>query len=73
MFLQIYSKFFFYKKAIIESVNDELKNICQVQHARYRSFYSFIINLLPALAAYCNHASSKIAMSRSLVIGRTSR
>ncbi|EKO62116.1 transposase DDE domain protein, partial [Leptospira kirschneri str. H2] len=25
------------KRAIIESVNDELKNICQIQHTRHRS------------------------------------
>jgi hypothetical protein len=25
------------KRAIIESVNDQLKNICQIQHTRHRS------------------------------------
>lgn len=40
------------KRALIESVNDELKNICQVEHTRHRSFDNFIINLLSALAAY---------------------
>jgi hypothetical protein len=27
----------FRKRAIIECVNDELKNICKLQHTRYRS------------------------------------
>ena len=26
------------KRALIETVNDELKNICQVEHTRHRSF-----------------------------------
>ncbi|MBQ7686898.1 MAG: IS982 family transposase, partial [Bacteroidaceae bacterium] len=41
------------KRAIIETVNDELKNIAQVEHSRHRSFCNFVINLLGALAAYC--------------------
>ena len=40
------------KRAIIETVNDELKNICQVEHTRHRSIDSFLINILGALAAY---------------------
>lgn len=40
------------KRALIESVNDELKNICQIEHTRHRSFDNFILNILPALAAY---------------------
>ena len=41
------------KRAIIETVNDELKNIAQVEHSRHRSFDNFIVNLLGALSAYC--------------------
>lgn len=41
------------KRAIIESVNDELKNICKIQHTRHRSVGNFLINLISALAAYC--------------------
>ena len=40
------------KRALIETVNDELKNICQVEHTRYRSFDNFVINLLSGLIAY---------------------
>ena len=40
------------KRALIESVNDKLKNICQIEHTRQKSFDSFIINLLFTLAAY---------------------
>ena len=40
------------KRAIIETVNDELKNIAQVEHSRHRCFDNFIVNLLGAIAAY---------------------
>lgn len=41
------------KRAAIETVNDELKNIAQVEYSRYRNFDNFIINLLGAIAVYC--------------------
>lgn len=40
------------KRAIIETVNDELKNICQIEHTRHRSFANFISNLIGGLTAY---------------------
>jgi hypothetical protein len=40
------------KRAVIESVNDELKNICQIEHTRHRSFTNFITNLIAGLLAY---------------------
>lgn len=40
------------KRSVIETVNDELKNICQIEHSRHRSFANFIANLISAIAAY---------------------
>ena len=40
------------KRSLIETVNDQLKNICQIEHTRHRCFPNFIINLLSALAAF---------------------
>ena len=40
------------KRALIESVNDELKNICQIEHTRHRCFANFISNLIGGLTAY---------------------
>ena len=40
------------KRAIIESVNDFLKNICQIEHSRHRSGCNFITNLVSGLVAY---------------------
>lgn len=31
------------KRSVIETVNDELKNICQVEHSRHRSFGNFFV------------------------------
>jgi hypothetical protein len=40
------------KRSIIETVNDELKNICQIEHSRHRSFTNFLSNIVAALIAY---------------------
>jgi len=40
------------RRAVIESVNDFLKNICQIEHSRHRSVDNFFVNLLAALVAY---------------------
>jgi len=40
------------KRSVIETVNDELKNICQVEHSRHRSFTNFIANIVSGLIAY---------------------
>jgi len=40
------------KRSIIETVNDELKNICQIEHSRHRSFANFISNMISGLLAY---------------------
>ncbi|MCK0147289.1 IS982 family transposase, partial [Arenibacter sp. F26102] len=33
-------------------INDQLKNICQAEHSRHRSFGNFITNLVASLIAY---------------------
>ena len=48
----LHDKIMLKKRAIIETVNDQLKNICQIEHTRHRSFDNFITNLLSALIAY---------------------
>lgn len=40
------------KRSVIETVNDELKNICQVEHSRHRSFGNFLTNLISSIIAY---------------------
>lgn len=40
------------KRGLIESVNDQLKNISQIEHTRHRSIWNFAVNSLGALTAY---------------------
>jgi hypothetical protein len=40
------------KRAIIETINDQLKNIFQIEHSRHRSPTNFLANLFSALIAY---------------------
>jgi hypothetical protein len=41
------------KRAIIESVMDQLKNISQIEHTRHRSPINAFINIVAGLIAYC--------------------
>lgn len=45
-------KIYLRKRALIETVNDQLKNICQIEHTRHRSFENFVANLISGLVAY---------------------
>jgi hypothetical protein len=40
------------KRAVVETVNDLLKNFFQTEHSRHRSAYGFITNIFSALIAY---------------------
>ena len=40
------------KRSIVETVNDQLKNISNIEHSRHRSQNNFIVNLLSGLIAY---------------------
>lgn len=41
------------KRSVIETINDELKNICQIEHSRHRGQANFLMNLTSGIAAYC--------------------
>jgi hypothetical protein len=40
------------KRSLIETVNDQLKNIAQVEHTRHRSVLNFMVNLVAGLISY---------------------
>lgn len=40
------------KRSIIETINDHLKNICQIEHSRHRSLTNFMVNIVSGLIAY---------------------
>lgn len=41
------------RRFIIETINDQLKNISQIEHSRHRSMHGFMLNLIGGLIAYC--------------------
>jgi len=50
--MELKDKIYLRKRSIIETINDELKNMCQVEHSRHRSLGNFITNTISALIAY---------------------
>lgn len=50
--MDIRDKLMLRKRSLVETVNDELKNIVQIEHTRHRSFDGFCVNLIAALVAY---------------------
>jgi len=46
--MKMMDKILLRKRAVIESVNDQLKNICQIEHSRHRSVFNFLVNPEPA-------------------------
>ena len=41
------------RRFIIETINDQLKNISFIEHSRHRSINGFMLNLMAGLVAYC--------------------
>ena len=61
------------KRVIIETVNDQLKNISQIEHTRHRSPENFLINMLAGIVAY-THQPKKPSINlmdedRALLMG----
>jgi hypothetical protein len=50
--MNLYDKIMLRKRSVIETVNDELKNVCHIEHTRHRSIDNFASNLFAGLIAY---------------------
>lgn len=68
--LPMIDKILLRKRSIIETVNDQLKNISQIEHSRHRSVYNFIVNVLCGLIAYCHQPKKPTisSINRELLI-----
>jgi Transposase DDE domain len=53
--LRLWDKLMLRKRAVIEAVNDQLKNISQIEHTRHRSVTGFMVNVVAGLIAYTYH------------------
>jgi hypothetical protein len=52
--MSLNDKLWLRKRGLIETVNDQLKNMAQIEHTRHRSATNFLVNLLSGLVAYCH-------------------
>ena len=60
--MPLFDKIMLRKRSVIETINDELKNICDIEHSRHRSIHNFLMNLIAALGAYCFFFDKKSAI-----------
>ncbi len=51
--MSVYYKLPLGKRAIIETVNDEMKNIAQVDHSQHRLLNNYVVHPVGTIAAYC--------------------
>jgi hypothetical protein len=54
MLMDLSDKLLLRKRAIIETINDQLKNVCQIEHTPHRSPSNFVVHLLAGLIASCH-------------------
>ena len=52
------------QRALIETINDQLNNISQIEHTRHRSVINWMVNLLAGLVAY-THQPKKPSLNLS--------
>ena len=50
--IESWEKIMLRKRSLIETVNDQLKNISQISHSRHRSILNFMVNVIAGLIAY---------------------
>ncbi len=50
--LSLWDRAMLSKRFIIETINDQFKNISQIEHSRHRSINGFMLNMLGDLIAY---------------------
>ncbi len=60
--LPLMDKLLLRKRSIIETINDQLKNISQIEHTRHRSVPNFMVNLVAGLIAY-THQEKKPSLN----------
>jgi hypothetical protein len=48
------------KRDIIETTNNQLKNISQVEHSRHRSETGFMLNVISGIVAYSQKSRSHV-------------
>lgn len=52
--MRLSDKLLLHKRVLIETINDQLKNLAQIEHTRHRSPANFLVNVVCGLLAYCH-------------------
>jgi DDE family transposase len=53
--MPLFDKFILRKRSMIESINNQLKNVFQIEHTRHRSPVNGFINIISGLIAFTHH------------------
>ena len=69
LLMDIRDKLMLRKRSLVETINDELKNIVLIEHTRHRSFDRFCVNLITALVAYCTLSNKSAQLELQLSVG----
>jgi transposase len=61
------------KRVLIETINDQLKNISQIEHSRHRSPVNFLVNVVAGIIAYCHQPKKPSLQVPSEVLALSGR
>ena len=53
--MPLFDKIILRKRSIIESINNQIKNVFQIEHTRHRSVVNGFVNIVAALVAFTHH------------------
>ena len=53
--MPLFDKLILRKRSMIESINNQLKNVFQIEHTRHRSVVNGFINIIAGLVAFTHH------------------
>lgn len=56
------------QRGFVETIFDQLKNLCQIEHTRHRSEYGFLLNLISGLTAYCLFAYKPLMFGKKSLL-----
>jgi hypothetical protein len=59
--MRLHDKLLSRQRSIIETINDQLKNISQIEHSRHRSPVNFCSHVLCGLIAYCHQPKKRFS------------
>jgi hypothetical protein len=66
--LALFDKILLRKRSIIETLNDQLKNISQIEHSRHRSLTNCMINVVAGLLAYSYQEKNLLLISGKMIL-----